>query len=276
MGGPYIPTHNTLRSSGDFLEVLRAHVPNGLLASLDVESLFTYVPVKETIDIIINYAFHHDSLPPPSKMPPDLLKRMLHICTTDSPFHSQSGELFVQIDGVAMGSPLGVVFANAYMCAIEDKVLSEIQCKPSFYKRYVDDICVMVENVEALEDLKRLFENKSVLKLTYELEADSKLHFLDVNVDSSDGTSFATSVYRKPTDIGLCMNPKSACPDRYKRGVIRTYVRRALTHCSTWELVHIELQHVKQLLVDNGYACQDIDSEVKICLDKFHLKYPAD
>ena len=81
---------------------------------------------------------------------------------------------------------------------------------------------------------------------------------------------FKTCVYRKPTDIGLCMNPRSACPERYKKGVIRTYLRRALTHCSTWELVHKEIQYVKQMLVNNGYTCSEIDSEIKAHLDKHY------
>ena len=268
---PYVPSHNTLKSSDEFLEVLRAHKPTGLIASLDVESLFTNVPVKETIDIIVNYALNNEHLPPPSKLSPALLKRMLHICTTDAPFRSPSGKLYLQTDGVAMGSPLGVLFANAYMCAVEDRVLPKLTHKPAFYKRYVDDICVLVENADALEDLRQLFEEHSVLKFTCEVEENRKLHFLDITLDGSDGTSFTTSVHRKTTNIGLCMNPRSACPERYKRGVVRTYVRRALTHCSTWELVHKEIEHIKQMLVDNGYTCQEIDNEVKICMDK-HLQ----
>ena len=40
-----------------------------------------------------------------------------------SPFTHTDGQLFVQQDGVSMGSPLGVVFANYYMTHIENKIL---------------------------------------------------------------------------------------------------------------------------------------------------------
>ena len=45
---------------------------------------------------------------------------------------------YEQIDGVAMGSPLGPLMANTVMCSIEEKLESEDKLL-SFYKRYVDD-----------------------------------------------------------------------------------------------------------------------------------------
>ena len=268
---PYIPVEYTLKSSEEFLEVIHSKKAEGIIASLDVESLFTNVPISETIDIIIDYAFNHDSLPPPSGLPRDLLKTMLRICTTEAPFRCPSGNLYVQTDGVAMGSPLGVLFANAYMCAVEKKTLSKLVKQPVFYKRYVDDICLQVTDTQALEVLKRTLEEHSVLKFTYEVEENKKLHFLDMTVSKTNEGNYVTQVYRKPTDIGRCMNASSACPSRYKKGVVRTYVRRALSHCSTWELVHQELQHVKQMLVNNGYSCTDIETEIKTAIEQ-HMK----
>ena len=49
---PYLPAKYQLNSTDDFLQILRATNPSGTLTSLDVESLFTNVPVMETIDII--------------------------------------------------------------------------------------------------------------------------------------------------------------------------------------------------------------------------------
>ena len=41
-----------LSSTDDFLAILRDTNPEGLIFSLDVESLFTNVPVTDTINII--------------------------------------------------------------------------------------------------------------------------------------------------------------------------------------------------------------------------------
>ena len=39
-----------------------------------------------------------------------------------------------------MGGPISVVFADIYMCKMEDDVVAPL--KPIFYKRYVDDTYV--------------------------------------------------------------------------------------------------------------------------------------
>ena len=51
------------------------------------------------------------------------------------------GELYDQMDGVAMGSPLGPTLANIFMCALEKRYLNDCptQFKPVLYRRYVDD-----------------------------------------------------------------------------------------------------------------------------------------
>ena len=108
---PYIPTTNTLKSSADFITVLRCNEPNGILASLDVQSLFTNVPVVETADIILHYVYENHDLPAP-RLPRTVLRELLLLCTKEAPFLSPSGQLYKQVDGVAMGSPLGVLFAK--------------------------------------------------------------------------------------------------------------------------------------------------------------------
>ena len=54
--------------------------------------------------------------------------------------------LYLQVDGVSMGSPLGVLFAQAYMCFVEGKVLEDDEVKPFMYYRYVDDIFLDFES----------------------------------------------------------------------------------------------------------------------------------
>ena len=65
------------------------------------------------------------------------------------------------------------------------------------------------------------------------------------------------------------MNALSVCPDRYKRGVIRTYVRRALKVCSTWELIDNEIHYVKKMLMSNNYSLPHIEREIRAALDDY-------
>ena len=52
-----------------------------------------------------------------------------------------SGQLFDQIDGVAMGSPLGPSLANIFMSHLEKRYLANCpsEFKPVLYRRFVDD-----------------------------------------------------------------------------------------------------------------------------------------
>ena len=52
--------------------------------------------------------------------------------------------------------------------------------------------------------------------------------------------------------------------------MINSYARRALTHCSTWNEVHRELDFVTQQLVDNGYSNRDIQCVIKKTLDQWY------
>ena len=118
---PYIPNDYLLHSTNDFLDLLNSSPCSGITASLDVENLFTNVPIDETIEIIIANMYSHPHLDAP-KMPQKLLRRLLELCTKEAPFWSPDGQLYVQIEGVAMGSPLGPTFANFYMGEIEKRV----------------------------------------------------------------------------------------------------------------------------------------------------------
>ena len=100
-----------LTSTSNFLDLVQLKESNGTLASLDVESLFTNVPIDDTIAIILENTYKHKNLPPPD-MPQELLKALLKLCTKESPFKTTDEKLFKQINGVAMGSPLGPKFAN--------------------------------------------------------------------------------------------------------------------------------------------------------------------
>ena len=72
------------------------------------------------------------------------------------------GTYYEQIDGVAMGSPLGPCLANIFMNHYETIWLNECptEIKPKYYRRYVDDIFVLCENKEQLEKFKQYLNSK--------------------------------------------------------------------------------------------------------------------
>ena len=191
------------------------------------------------------------------------LRLLLQACTQEVPFYAPDGNMYTQTDGVAMGSPLGVLFANFYMGTLEERIFSlHPELKPPIYTRYIDDVFISAKTTEDLLKLKAAFKNHSSLNFTHETEKEQKLPFLDVLVRRNT-SNFSTQVYVKETNLGFCLNAASECPDRYRRSVINSFVKRAFTHCSSWESTTAELQRISQLLTNNGYKKSEIDDVIR-------------
>ena len=139
----------------EFAEEIRAKGINedDILVSYDVASLFTNVPLDETIGILVDKAFKDnwfDSQYNLNISRQDLTD-LLNIATKDQLFQFE-GTLYEQFDGVAMGSPLGPLIANVFMCSIEEQL--DLNGKmPEFYRRYVDDTLTIMPGVSRIEFL---------------------------------------------------------------------------------------------------------------------------
>ena len=140
---------------------------------------------------------------------------------------------------------------------VEQRVFRRIPF-PAKYHRYIDDTFIVTETRAALDSIHHAFGDSSVLNFTFEFPLECALPFLDVKV-KQNSENFTAKVYRKPTNISLCLNGDSECPEKYKSSVIAAYMKRAITHCSSWNDVHHELDFMAQQLVDNGYTSRDIN-----------------
>ena len=111
------------------------------------------------------------------------------------------GKVYNQVDGVAMGSPLGPVMANIFMCELERKALEQYSgTLPSLYRRYVDDtFLVFNTSSDMLSFFKWMNKQHPSITFTKEEEQDNKLSFLDVLLTRTTDGSIVTSIYRKPT-----------------------------------------------------------------------------
>ena len=83
--------------------------------SLDVDSLFTDIPFQETIDICANTLFENGERVEVSKIES---KELLSLASKDSYFIF-NGKLYKQVDGVAVGSPVGLTLADVFLVYFE-------------------------------------------------------------------------------------------------------------------------------------------------------------
>ena len=273
---PYMDQTYMLKSADEFLLALQPLkiTPSQKIMSLDVESLFTNVPVEPTIDIIVNRAYNHNSITPPSIQQNDL-KELLKICTQQTPFMFQN-QLYLQTDGVSMGSPLGPTFANFYMSDLETTVLSQDRVSnPVKYFRYVDDCFVVFNSANHIRYLIQRLRNRSVLSFTHETMENNKFNFLDIQMSVKQDGSIETSVYLKPTDKGIYPNFQSHIPEQYKKSVINSLVIRALKYSSTELILKAELVRIKQVLSNNGYPQKFTENIIQSKLANFRAPPPT-
>ena len=107
------------------------------MASFDVKSLFTNIPLQETIDICLDKLFHKcDKV---NNLTKRQLTKLLKIALKQNHFMFQD-RIYDQIDGVALGSSLGPILAIIFMSNFEIEAMNKFKgTLPSTYRRYVDD-----------------------------------------------------------------------------------------------------------------------------------------
>ena len=270
------------------------------MASFDVTSLFTNIPLQETIDIIISEVFDNpeysnltetlevgldksekffkchlpDNEEQISYFNKSQLRKLLELSTLDSYFIFNDN-IYKQIDGVAMGSPLGPTLANLFMNVMEKKWLEEcpVTFKPVLYRRYVDDTFLLFKSKEHVELFRSYLNSKHPnISFTCDLEENSILPFLDVKVQRSDG-QFITSIYRKPTFTGLFSKFYAFSPLKNKENLISTLTVRAFRICSNYILFDQEMNKLKSILQSNGYPLGFIERVVGNMLSKLYKPY---
>ena len=112
------------------------------MVSFDVKSLFKNVPLNSTIDIILKRIYEKNELV--TSVTKNETKEMLILCTKNVHFTFES-RTYVQTDGVAMASPLGLVLADIVMIELENSLLPKLTKYITFWKRYLDDTISFVK-----------------------------------------------------------------------------------------------------------------------------------
>ena len=247
---PILPMEYAAKDTFTFVQELKeVSLRNKYMVSFDVCSLFTNIPLDETINIAVDLIFEkHQNFP----LKRSELFKLFEFATLKTNFLF-NGIMYDQIDGVAMGSPLAPILANLFMGSKEKDWIENCTFeKPSFYRRYVDDIFCIFDNEESAKCFFDYLNNRHVnIKFTMETEVNQRLPFLDILIDNQ--YTLKTSVYHKPTYTGLLMNFKSFLPFQYKLGLIRTLIDRTFKISNNWVSFHSDIEKLKETLGRNMF-----------------------
>ena len=138
------PNDYSCKNTFSFIsQIKNANLSKKCLLSYDVTSLFTNIPLQETVDIAINSIFNPN--PNLNITKKKELKKLFLFATSQTRFIFNS-EFYNQIDGVVIGCPFAPVLANIFMNFYESKWLNEYNLnKPKFCLRYVEDILAVFD-----------------------------------------------------------------------------------------------------------------------------------
>jgi hypothetical protein len=243
-----------IKDSFTFVDIIRKFPSRTTqtMCSFDVESLYTNVPVKEAIEIALDELYKKDSKVD-SALNKNQMRKLMNFAVRDVPFRFFNDQ-YVQVDGVAMGSPLAPILADLFMTKMEQKLNRFSTNRPKIWLRYVDDVfCIFEINMDKIHEfLERINKWHPNLRFTVEFEQNKRLPFLDVLVVREPDT-YITTLYRKPTHTDLYLLWESNQCRKYKLGLIKTLMVRILRICSTPQMIHQETERLRSTLKANGY-----------------------
>ena len=223
------------------------------MSSFDIESLYTNVPVSETIDIILKKIFL-DNVQTHFGFNRIEFQKLLNLALQDSYFRF-NGRIFKQLEGLSMGAPLSPIIANIFLCDLEEKALQqcEARLRPHYYRRYLDDTFILFDSSDQSVSFFDFFNGiHPNIKFTCENESDHKLSFLDLNISKNEN-NFVTSIFRKQTFSGKGTNYFSFMFEGYKVSAITTLLYRAYEMSSTPCLFQKEVEFLKKYFYENNF-----------------------
>ena len=140
---PLSKSEYTVDNNVEFINNIKSEkVPTGhSFISFDVKSLFTNVPMDYTINIILRRIYDDNELY--RNISKKEMKEIFLLRTKNAHFTFNS-EIYKQCDGVAMGSPLGLVIARIFMVELEKSLIPNLMEHMSPRKRYVDDTIAVI------------------------------------------------------------------------------------------------------------------------------------
>lgn len=198
--------HSKKNTDQLFNNIQGIRFPNkAILFSLDVTNLFPSIPLNEVNSLIETMINECNG----SNLLKEALREALHIFTKQN-FFQFNNQIYVQKEGVSMGSNWSPLFAEIFMAHFEEKIFKSnlpIIKNIIHWSRYVDDIFIIWSGtLNEIQSLLTYINNlHNNLKFTLEI-GEKRLNFLDITINLNPNGFTSFEVYRKPTNTSHCIS----------------------------------------------------------------------
>ena len=163
-----------------------------------------------------------------------------------------------------MGSSISPIVANLYMENFEVRAINTSPHPPLLWKRFVDDIFVVIKAPHKQEFLDHINSIDHHIQFTSkDSKPDGSMPFLDMMITPKEDGRLSTTVYRKPTHTDLYLQWDSHHSISSKYNVVDTLHHRARTICFSPQMLQQEEGHLSRVLTRCKYPAWVIN-RVKI------------
>ncbi|CAF4990187.1 unnamed protein product, partial [Rotaria socialis] len=161
---------------------------------MDVTDLYTMIPQEGGIKAI-RKLMETSNIKQIDGVKKEIILALARFVMTNNYFYLD-GLYYKQIRGGAMGSPLTLTIANAYMYFVERPISKWAIRTNSLYYRYIDDLFIM-SNVD-VDTLKGLVNHWNKLDININLSASigHTAEYLDLKIENRGG-SLISEVFHK-------------------------------------------------------------------------------
>ena len=260
-----------LRDTTDFLNHLPSAVPeNTLLASFDVESLYSNIPHELGIEAI-KYWLRKYPNDTPSRFPKKFIIEGIEFILKNNTFCFNEKN-YRQTKGTAMGTKFAPVYATLVIGYLEEKLYKQIhekygsQYAEEFihnWKRFLDDCFIpWTKSKSDLLELNNLLNNLHPdIKFTMEY-SNVQQPFLDVLV-KRENTKIETDIYYKPTDSKQYLLFNSCHPKHTKTSIPFSLARRIRSIVTNEATLQKRMDELRIVLINQKYPKNVIDKGIQ-------------
>ena len=219
---------NLIKDTTNFINIINTKYAHDihddtLLVTLDVESLYTNIPLELGIQFIIEHyrdtlkdwkKFDIDIKPVPCHILKDLLDFAFRNCYFT--FHNT---LYRQTQGLTMGGSSSVQAANIIMYKFFKKFSTDNPHLDWIHDRFIDDLFGIWN--KSSDELDRYFETLNNYHPNFKFtinKSKTDIPFLDVKILKIND-KLQTTLYTKPTDKKLYLNYYSDHPPHVKNAI---------------------------------------------------------
>ena len=226
---PLLPSIPTIcQSSFETLQTIttQSFPSTAVICTADVKSLYPSIPITLGLEciqriLVISNKFTTSKI--------RLIIQLMRWVLTNN-FIQFSGDIYLQIEGTAMGTPMAPTYAVLFMYAIERQHLQ----RALYYKRYIDDIFSVFNSADHFHEFVHAIN--SVIPERLKLEAlicGQEGIFLDIQFKLSN-RALSYQLYQKPNNPYAYIPILSDHPRSMFRSFVSEELKRYYRNCSTF------------------------------------------